>query len=153
MSQLDRNLKKLKQYASSLEQAKRKVVAVGLPSEEVGGKIYGDGTSIIDIGAAHEYGQGQLPARSFLRLPFQLKKEELDDFIATQFAALLEGKSIDKALGLIGIKAQNISVGAFRSGGYGKWPDIQDATKLAKGSSAILIDTGTLRNSITWVVR
>jgi len=43
--------------------------------------------------------------------------------------------------------------GAFLTRGYGEWLDITDATKEAKGSSQVLIDTGTLRNSISYVVR
>ncbi|EAZ1917957.1 hypothetical protein BZD31_26045, partial [Salmonella enterica] len=57
------------------------------------------------------------------------------------------------ALNLIGVVARNISVKAFDTAGYGSWPDITAATKKAKGSSAPLIDTGTLRGAITWEVR
>jgi len=60
--------------------------------------------------------------------------------------------AVDKALGRVGLAARNISVGAFRSKGYGAWPDIERSTKDAKGSSGVLIDTGILRNAITWVV-
>lgn len=153
MSKLQANLKGLKAFASNLERAKRATVAVGLPVENVGGKVYGDGMSIVQVGAMHEYGFGNNPQRSFLRLPFQLHKDKIDDFIASQFAKVLEGQSVDKALGLIGIKAQNISTGAFTTGGYGNWPALSPGTVKAKGSSRELIDTGTLRNSISWVVR
>ena len=153
MSDLKANLKQLKQFESSLERAKRKVVAVGLPKEAVGSKVYGDGMSIISIGAIHEYGLGAAPARSFLRLPFNVKKDELDSFMAKQFESLFYGKSVDQALGLVGVKAVNIVQQAFASGGFGKWPDIQQQTKNAKNSSKILIDTATLKNNVTWVVR
>ena len=54
---------------------------------------------------------------------------------------------------MIGTVAVNISKGAFTTRGYGEWPDITQATKDAKGSSQVLIDTGILRGSITYVVR
>ena len=140
-------------YLKNLEKAKAGFVAVGLPAEEVGGTIYGDGQTVATVGARHEYGVG-VPRRSFLRVPFTTKKDDLAQAIATQFADVFErGKSAEQALGIIGTIAVNISKGAFTSRGYGEWPDITQATKDDKGSSQVLIDTGTLRNSITYVVR
>jgi hypothetical protein len=140
-------------HLANLEKAKRGYVAVGLPSEEVGSKVYGDGQTVATIGARHEYGAG-VPRRSFLRVPFTTKKDELTKAIAKQFEDVFErGKKAEQALGLIGTVAVNISKGAFTTRGYGEWPDITQATKDAKGSSQVLIDTGILRGSITYVVR
>ena len=140
-------------YLKNLEKARSGFVAVGLPAEKIGGKVYGDGQAVATIGARHEYGAG-VPRRSFLRVPFTTKKDELTKVIAKQFADVFErGKSAEQALGLIGTVAVNISKGAFTTRGYGEWPDITQATKDAKGSSQVLIDTGTLRGSITYVVR
>ena len=140
-------------YLKNLEIAKRGYVAVGLPAEEVGGTVYDDGQTVAQVGAQHEYGAG-VPRRSFLRTPFDIKKDDLDKAIAKQFEDVFKrGKKAEQALGLIGTVAVNISKGAFTSRGYGEWPDISAATKEDKGSSQVLIDTGTLRNSITYVVR
>jgi len=140
-------------YLKNLEKAKRGHVAVGLPSEEVGGTVYDDGQTVAQVGAQHEFGAG-VPRRSFLRTPFSAKKDELETAIAKQFADVFQrGKKTEQALGLIGTVAVNISKGAFTTRGYGEWPDISAATKEDKGSSQVLIDTGTLRNSITYVVR
>jgi len=140
-------------YLKNLEKAKRGYIAVGLPSEEVGGTVYDDGQTVVQVGAQHEFGAG-VPRRSFLRTPFDIKKDDLDKAIAKQFEDVFKrGKKAEQALGLIGTVAVNISKGAFTSRGYGEWPDITQATKDAKGSSQVLIDTGTLRNSITYVVR
>ena len=142
-----------KQMASNIRTARNAVVAVGLPAEKVGGQIYGDGMTVIEVGASHEYGAG-VPRRSFLRVPFDIKRDEMDTVTAQQFRAVFEkGQSLQRALGLIGTQARNIVVMAFTSRGYGAWPDISEATKEEKGSSQVLIDTGTLRNSITYVVR
>jgi len=140
-------------YLKNLEKAKRGHVAVGLPAEEVGGTVYDDGQTVAQVGAQHEFGAG-VPRRSFLRTPFSAKKDELETAIAKQFEDVSQrGKKAEQALGLIGTVAVNISKGAFTSRGYGEWPDISAATKEDKGSSQVLIDTGTLRNSITYVVR
>ena len=146
-------LKNTGAYLKNLEKAKRGYVAVGLPAEEVGGTVYDDGQTVAQVGAQHEYGAG-VPRRSFLRTPFDIKKDDLDKAIAKQFEDVFKrGKKAEQALGLIGTVAVNISKGAFTSRGYGEWPDISAATKEDKGSSQVLIDTGTLRNSITYVVR
>ncbi len=142
-----------KDMAAKVAQAKRSNVAVGLPKEKIGGQVYGDGLTVIQVGAAHEYGAG-VPRRSFLRVPLQMQADKMDKVIVQQFRAAFEtGQSIDQTLGIIGVQAVNIVKGAFTSRGYGTWPDISERTKAEKGSSQALIDTGTLRNSITYVVR
>lgn len=147
-------LKLVENYAKNIVEAKRSYVAVGLPSEKVGGKVYGDGMTVIRVGAIHEYGLGNNPRRSFLNVPFTTKKTSLSRLIDNQFNDVLLMKSdTKKALGIIGIAATNIAKGAFTTRGYGIWPDIKQGTKNAKGSSQPLIDTGTLRSSITSVVR
>lgn len=186
---LQDNLKQLRQYEASIKQAKRSVVAVGLPAEKVGDAIYGDGNSVIKIGSIHEFGASfthpggtpyvigddgkatfvkkgtdgvsgvteahniTIPQRSFLRVPFQIKADELNDFTAKQFAKVFEGEDVEKVLGLIGVKATNISREAFTTQGFGTWPANKSDTVREKGSSQPLVDTGTLRNSITWSVR
>jgi len=49
-------------YLKNLEKAKRGHVAVGLPSEEVGGTVYADGQTVTQVGAQHEYGAGVPPS-------------------------------------------------------------------------------------------
>ncbi len=140
--------------AANIAKARRSSVAVGLPAENVGGKVYGDGMTVIRVGTIHEYGAGNNPRRSFLRVPFKANKDQMDAAIAKQFKAVFEdGRKAERALGLIGTEAVNISKGAFTSRGYGAWPDISQATKDAKGSSQVLIDKGILRGSISYIVR
>jgi phage gpG-like protein len=147
-------LKNTTAFYAEIEKAKKMHVAVGLPVEKVGGKVYGDGMSIIRIGAIHEFGYGPIPRRSFLRVPFATKKAEIADALVKEFKAVSEGKrTATQALGRVGIVAENISRGAFTTRGYGEWPDIKAATKKRKGSSKVMIDTGILRGSITSVVR
>jgi len=160
-------LKNSESFLAEINKAKRMHVAVGLPIDKVGGAIYGDGMSVIRIGAIHEYGAtfthpgGEsgpylitIPRRSFLRVPFITKKDEMDKALLQQFNAVSTGKrTAAQALGRVGLVAENISRGAFTSMGYGEWEDIKPATKRRKGSGQPLIDTGTLRNSISSVVR
>lgn len=146
-------LKRADNYLRALEEAKTKIVKVGLPAENVGGKIYGDGITIITVGAWHEYGFGNNPVRSFLRVPFANKQNDLFNFINGQYQKVLDGRvTVDKALNFLGIYATNISKDAFSTSGDGKWAPNKSQTIRKKGSSMPLIDTGTLRNSITWLV-
>lgn len=186
----EETLKITTEYLKNLQEMKTHYVAVGLPAGKVGNKTNDDGTSIIEIGAAHEFGAEidhpggtgymatggkatfsknsfvgpvsgftaahkiTLPERSFLRAPFTLKKSEINRAIEKACEAVGSGRmDANTALNLIGVTATNISVKAFDTAGYGTWPDIKEATKKAKGSSAILIDKGQLRGTITWEVR
>lgn len=146
-------LNRTKRMAASMRKLRGARVAVGLPVENVGGKVYGDGRSIIAVGATHEFGAGPIPQRSFLRVPFQTKRKTLNKQIAQQFSAVSGGLDPDVGLGRIGATAVNVSKGAFTSLGYGDWDPIDPATAAAKGSSQTLIDTGILRGSISWVIR
>lgn len=142
-----------KNFESEIRKAKSMAVDVGLIAAKVTGKIYGDGTTVLEVGYWHEFGRGNNPKRSFLRTPFTLKKKEINKFINLRFSKVFAGsESAKKSMGKIGLYATNISQGAFTTQGYGTWPDITQATKDAKGSDQVLIDTGTLRNSITWVL-
>jgi hypothetical protein len=147
-------LKYTADMAAALETARNKAVFVGLLKDKVGDKVYGDGMTVIRVGAIHEFGAGPVPQRSFLRVPFATKRQQLNQGIAKQFELLTTGKiDPDVGLGRIGALATNVSKGAFTSRGYGAWPDITSATKAAKGSSQPLIDTGILRGAINWSVR
>jgi len=113
-------LKKTMAYLSNIEAAKKKAVFVGLPVGKAGSKVYKSGASIIEVGAGHEYGiPGKLPRRSFLRAPFAIKNKALAATIAKQFRAVFDGRHADKALGLIGVAASDVSQGAFTTRGYG----------------------------------
>jgi hypothetical protein len=152
-TKLETNLKVQKQIAINLKKANRRVAAVGLPESKVGNVIYGDGITVVKIGIWHEFGIGN-PERSWLRVPLRHNAAKLSKIMQAQYDEILHGrKTVDEALDFIGLAASNFCKGAFRARGYGEWKDISEATKQRKGSTGILIDTGTLRNSITWVVR
>lgn len=153
----DQTKRLMDRYLQQMERAKSAVVKVGLPSDKVGGKVYDDGSTIMEVGASHEYGTDHMPVRSFLRMPFDLKRREINAFIRQQFNAVLEDeRSADDALEMIGIHASNISRAAFRTNGYGQWHPLSPATQEAKqeaGKTTPLVWTGLLRGAITWSVK
>jgi hypothetical protein len=146
-------LKKTADYLANLEKAKRSHIAVGLPKGQATAQVYGDGQTVVDIGTYHEFGLG-VPRRSFLADPFKLKKVTINKYLLKLFKEVFEnGADAEIQLEKAGVLLQNISKEAFETNGFGTWKDITEATKAAKGSSAILIDTGILRGSITYEVR
>lgn len=149
----------VEQQLSNMEKAKTMAVKVGLPAgESATSKVYASesgkpGPTVLEVGIWHEFGTQYVDQRSWLRGPLDAKSGDLEKTLETQFNLVLEkGMDVEKALGRVGVAAVNISKGAFRTKGYGVWSDISQATKAAKGSSGILIDTGLLRSSITWVL-
>jgi phage gpG-like protein len=147
-------LKKTTAYLQNLEDAKRLALAVGLPKGKATSKIYGDGMTVVSVAAIHEYGAGNNPTRSFLRIPYKIKKDAIRKLLISLFKGVAEkGLDASSQLEKAGVVLQNISKEAFETKGYGTWPDIKPSTKARKGSSAPLIDTGILRGSITYEVR
>lgn len=152
-------LERSKRQLAAMQQAKNSVVKVGLPAGEAAtSKAYkADGDkaapTVLQVGIWHEYGTQFVPMRSFLRGPFAAEQASIARQLDVQFSLVLDkGMPIEMGLGRVGAFAVNISKAAFKNAGYGEWPDIKESTKKEKGSSGILIDTGLLRNSITWVV-
>lgn len=108
-----------------------------------------------DIGLVHELGSesANIPPRSFLRMPLETKRALIVKAASgAKATAAIEAKDYKRLFGLIGAAAQGIIWDAFKTGGFGSWPDISDATKQAKGSSKILVDTSQLERSITYEV-
>ena len=142
---------RLQAQKDNVAKLKKLSVKVGIVSNSVG--PYENGQTALDVGLIHEYGTEDIPRRSFLRAPFLTKKKEMDSFIQKQFQKVIEdGFPAEKAMELIGVKAQSISQEAFTTGGFGQWAELSQSTIEKKGSSQILLDTGTLRNSITYEV-
>lgn len=147
-------LKKTTSYLRQLQEAKRLEVAVGLPKGKATAKVYGNGIKVVEIAAIHEYGLGDVPARSILRMPFIVKKREMDEALAYAFRQVFSGRSTAKAaLDLVGAEARNYVLDGFRNNGYGTWPELNPETIRRKGSSRALVDKGILRGSTTWEVR
>ncbi len=105
--------------------------------------------TILEVGRAHEFGIGKLPKRSFLEATLLEKEGEMKAIIAKQYKLFLAGKISDvEALSRVGLRFRMYILEAFGTGGFGQWPDIQEATKARKGSDKILIEDGDLKGSI-----
>lgn len=147
-------LKKTTAYLKNLERAKKMSLVVGLPKETATSKIYPSGRTVLEIGSFHEFGDGNNPVRSFLRVPFAVKNNDIKKIFLRLFKDIAEkGADAETQMGKAGVFLQNISKESFSNKGFGAWPDIKPGTKTAKGSSAVLIDKGILRGSVSFEVR
>ncbi len=118
-------------------------VAVGLPR---GSNAYPDGTSVIEIGAKHEFGSpGEgVPQRSFLRATMNDKRRSYASLTKTLTRRVVSGKITKReALATLGLTAQNDVQGRISDG-------IEPELRYREGTPLIL--TGHLRQSITFEV-
>lgn len=145
---------KIQAQIKNMEKLKTMSVKVGVIGSGAG--AYDNGKTVLDIAMIHEYGTDDLniPMRSFLRTPFFVNRDKMNKFINKQFNKVIEkGFPTESALELIGVKAQSVSQEAFSNNGYGFWAPLKPQTIKKKGSSKPLIDTGALRQSITYQVK
>lgn len=108
-----------------------------------------------EIGLVHEKGSkaNGIPRRSFLEMPLEMKLPKVLAAVGQSVIDSLTKENLRGAYVQLGILAENIIQSAFKTGGFGKWAPIKDATRQRKNSSAILIDTAQLRKSISSTVQ
>lgn len=119
------------------------LVKVGLPK---GSNDYPDGTSVIMVGAVHEFGSPSrnIPQRSFLRSTVETGRRKYKGLFRKLAKKIVDGKiTKTQALGLIGLQVQT----DVRQ----KITDIK-SPELKSREGNPLIDTGHLRQSITFEV-
>lgn len=133
--------KELEKLAASLKGPD--LVKVGLPK---GSNDYPDGTSVIMVGAVHEFGSPSkgIPQRSFLRATVEAGRSEYRQLFRKLSEKIVDGKMTKKeALGIIGLTVQGDVQERITDG-------IDPELKSREGTP--LIDTGHLRQSITFEV-
>ncbi len=90
-----------------------------------------------------------IPARPFIAMPIQEKRKDILAFAASKkMRDLLLAGDVKKALGLLGVFAENIIQKAFDTGGFGKWAPNKQSTIDRKGSSKPLINISELRKAV-----
>lgn len=114
-------------------------VVVGLPK---GSNDYPDGTSVIMVGAVHEFGSDSrnVPQRSFLRSTVQEKRRKYKRMFSKLAKKIISGNITSKqALQIIGLQVE--------SDVKNKITDIKEPELKSRDGNP-LIDTGHLRQSI-----
>lgn len=130
------------------------VLAVGYPlGTGAVGTRYPDGTSLVMVAAVQQYGSASrgIPARPFMTQGAPLAVERTRPVVEVMVRAMNAGKATaEQALGEMGPYAQAAFQDVIREGEY---EPNSPVTIRRKESSQPLIDTGLLRNTLTWIVR
>ncbi len=91
-----------------------------------------------------------LPERSFIRSTINSKSKEIKKVVTEQYKLVLNGKiTTQQGLGILGVFTAGLIQQTFTSN---DWPDNAQSTINMKGSSRPLVDSGQLRQSISWRV-
>lgn len=107
--------------------------------------------TVAQVGFYHEFGTVKTPERSFIRSTIEDKSKEIKKLARQQSKLVLNGKTtMEKGLGLLGAFTAGLIQEKFTSN---DWPANTEATIASKGSSKPLIDTGQLRQSISYEVK
>jgi phage gpG-like protein len=118
-------------------------VKIGLPK---GSNNYPDGTSVIMVGAVHEFGSPSrgIPERSYLRTSLSDNRAKYKGLFRKLSSQIVDGvRSKLEALQIIGLSAQQDV--------FAKITDIKTPELLHREGNP-LVDTGHLRQSITFIV-
>jgi phage gpG-like protein len=151
---------KFSELKARLDRMGGAVVKVGVLS---GAGEAADGTPLVEIAAVHEFGNraGTIPQRSFIRATFKRTRAERQKMIARILKKITEGKLDEtQGLGLLGQwavgKVKQTIVKRLTEGDQPQ--ELKPATIAARKrkdgvtSTTPLLDTGLLKNSISYVV-
>ncbi|MBQ8135212.1 MAG: hypothetical protein IJ711_00190 [Lachnospiraceae bacterium] len=113
------------------------------------GIIGSAGSEVVKIAHAHEYGDGKLPERSFIRASFDADQAKLDDIVTGEVMKVLDGKtSADAAANSIGAQSAQLVQNFIDSN---RVKPQSDFTK--KTQHTTLYETGThIRDRIAYEV-
>lgn len=135
-------------FAKAIKSAKDTKLEVGLFRDT--GK--NDGVYIADYAYANEFGTEAIPSRPFLRTTFDENEENWSEFFNRKLEQVFNEKiSLDDAISLLAEKAVDDVKNTISNRNF--LPKLNEETIKKKGSSKTLVDTGTMRNSVSYRVK
>ena len=135
-----------KKYFRELKKMTDMEIQVGFQGDQK----YEDGTSIAQVAAVNEFGASDIPERPFMRQSFENHEGELQAACDAAQRLVSSGGSAEQALQQIGEVAKGLVQDEIVNGGFA--PNAESTIK-KKGSEQPLIDTGTMRQSVNFVVK
>lgn len=124
------NIKKLQELYKSLQ--KPAYISVGVFQSDSARKE--GGLTNAELAMYHEYGSPAhgLPPRSMLKVPLTDHAQQVMAPFKGKAEAFLQTGTLLQLYKLIGIAAEKVVLGAFKTGGYGKWTSLKGSTLMAK---------------------
>lgn len=112
---------------------------------------YEDGTSVAEVAAFNEYGTVNIPSRPFMKTAVDKSKDDILKYYQMSAKNIADGKAdAEKVLNGLGVLGKSKVQESIRNG---NWEPNAPATIKRKGSSKPLIDTGLMRDTVTYVIR
>ena len=108
-----------------------------------------NGADVCDVAAFNELGTETIPSRPFLRDSVDDNEDEIVKFLQSKVVDIIHGKTAEQVLKEIVF--QKDMVQTTIEDGY--FEPNSEATIRRKGSSHPLIDTGTMKNSVNFVIK
>ena len=135
-----------KRYFQELKKLAEMEVVVGFQE----GQQYDDGASLSEVAAYNEFGSSDTPARPFMKQSFEKREHELQAACDRVNSALSKGDTAEHVLNQLGVVVKGMVQEEIGSGDFA--PNAPSTVR-QKGSDQPLIDTGTMRQSVNYVVR
>ena len=126
-----------------------RVVRVGLPTNVTEPET---GVSLALVGAVHEFGSPKMhiPERPWLRPAIRKNKNDLNRLNRINFVKMIKGQlTSDQALEQLGVMAVGKVQEYIEQGDFAP---LSEATIRGKGSSKPLIDSGQMRQNVTYEI-
>lgn len=110
-----------------------------------------EGVDVVDIAAFNEFGTSKSPSRPFMRDSLDNHRSEIDRMMEAQGERLGSGTPARTILETIGLFGQDLMQTEIEQGEFER---NAESTVKAKGSEKPLIDSGRLKNAVTfWIGR
>jgi phage gpG-like protein len=133
-------------------------VMVGVPAEK-GSRSDAEPINNAALAYIHENGapEAGIPARPFLKPGIDTKQAEITTALEKTGRAALDGnpEAVDRGFNIVGLIGQNAVRAKINTGPFTPLTEATVAARRARGRTGTkpLIDTGQLRNSLTYVIR
>ncbi len=149
---IDRGFKDIKRELTRLQGMAVSVGFQGQTGSEPAGDGFGEAT-IADVAIFNEFGTVDIPERPFMRIAFDGHQGDIADFIEARVADVLDRKlTANQAASQVGIFFASLVQRTITEAAGWAAPNAPETIE-QKGSSSPLIDTGQMRQSVTWVVK
>ena len=135
-----------RRYFAELQKLSELEVQVGFQGDQT----TEDGTSLAEIAAYNELGSSDTPARPFMKQSFENHEEELRAACERVNAAIASGSSVEQALNALGVTVKGLVQTEIVDGDFA---ENAPSTIKKKKSERPLIDTGTMRQSVNYVIK
>lgn len=135
-----------KKFRKMLEEFGKLEVRIGIQQ----GEASDNGVDLVDIAMFNELGTVHIPSRPFLRDSVDAHGDEINSFLQSMKNQIVKGGSAEEVLKKIGVFQKGLVQQEIVSGNFA--PN-SEATIRKKGSDTPLIDTGTMRQSVNYVIQ